>query len=267
MNYKRVTFGSLLCVAFLALVADPVAAQYNTPTERLIKDLNLKLLYIAIPITLLVEGILFYTVVKFRNNENPSPTEENRRLEITWTIATALILLFVGVASYGVMAEIITPQDAQPGDDDVSIHVEGYRWAWDFTYTEENVETTGTMVIPVNQQVHLNITSTDWIHAFHAPELGLKQDAVPGSPHALQFTAENEGEYTLYCAEYCGDGHSQMLGTIEVVSEEEYQQWLDENREDGGSGSDGGDGDDGSDGDNDDSGDENSSSVGSYATY
>jgi len=65
----------------------------------MIWDLNMNLLYIAVPITVLVEGILIYTVWKFRNNEDPLPTMENRRLEITWTIATAIILLVVGIAS------------------------------------------------------------------------------------------------------------------------------------------------------------------------
>ena len=238
MRLKRTVVALLLGIAFLALVADPVAAQqYETPTEQLIQELNSKLLYIAVPITILVEGILFYTVLKFRNNDAPSPTEENRRLEITWTVATALVLLFVGVASYGVMAEVTTPPDTAPQQDQVKIDVIAEKWVWNFEYPNEGAASTGTMVVPVDQEIYLNITSIDWIHAFHAPGLGLKQDAMPGESIPLTFTATQTGEYTLYCAEYCGAGHSKMLGTVKVVSQDEYQQWLQNNQASGGGGS------------------------------
>lgn len=238
MRPKRTATALLLCVAFLAMIASPVAAQdYSTPTERFIDQLNSKLLYIAVPITILVEGILFYAVVKFRNNDEPLPTEENRRLEITWTVATALVLLFVGVASYGVMAEITTPVDAEPQQDQVVVDVIAQKWVWNFEYPRENAASTATMVIPVDQEIYLNITSTDWLHSFHAPELGLKQDAFPGESTPLTFTATEQGEYTLYCAEYCGAGHSKMLGTVKVVSQQEYQQWLQQNQASGNVGS------------------------------
>ena len=240
MRFKRIAAASLLGIAFLALLADPVAAQpYQTPTERFIRELNSKLLYIAVPITVLVEGILFYAVLKFRNNDDPTPTEENRRLEITWTVATALVLLFVGVASYGVMAQITTPPSAAPPVEGEQVHVNviAEKWVWNFEYPQENVTTTTTMVIPVDQEIYLSITSTDWLHAFHAPALGLKQDARPGKKIPLVFEATETGEYTLYCAEYCGAGHSQMLGTVRVVSQQEYQNWLQQNQASGGGGS------------------------------
>ena len=112
--------GSIIIGALIAAVAmvDPVAAQASATIE-LIDELNLKLLYVAIPITLLVEGILIYAILRFRDNEDPKPTEENRRLEITWTIATAIILVFVGVASYGVLADeavTYTPDAEIQGD-------------------------------------------------------------------------------------------------------------------------------------------------------
>lgn len=239
MRFKRIAGALLLCIAFLGVIANPAAAQqYHTPTEQFIQQLNSKLLYIAVPITVLVEGILFYAVMKFRNNDDPSPTEENRRLEITWTVATALVLLFVGVASYGVMAQVTTPPSAEPQEDQVVVDVIAEKWVWNYEYPEENAAATNTMVIPVDQEIYLNVTSVDWLHAFHAPELGLKQDARPGKPIPLEFTPTEKGEYTLYCAEYCGAGHSKMLGTIKVVSQEEYQNWLAENQmsESGGNG-------------------------------
>ena len=246
METKRLALYALVGVSLLALLSQPVAAAYDSTAEALIRELNQKLLYVAIPITVLVELILFYTVLKFKDNEDPKPTEENRRLEITWTVATAIILVFVGVASYGVMAQLITVQgepipaaDASPpqidqAEDPVVVDVIAQRWFWTFEYPGENVSTSGTMVIPANRTVALNVTSRDWIHAVHVPELGLKQDAIPGQSHSLVFTATDPGEYQLYCAEYCGSGHSEMLGTVRVVSQEEYQQWLNEQSGGGG---------------------------------
>ncbi len=242
-------------LVLLAVLAEPVAAQ-SSVNERLISGLNQKLLYVAVPITVLVEGILIYTVYKFRNNENPSPTQENRRLEITWTVATAIILLFVGLASYQVLgstfiggATATNPDDAEvvglsqdypgakaPTDGDaVQVEIVAQKYLWNVYYPDANV--TGEqnrVVIPANQTVYLHVTSTDWLHAVHVPDLGLKQDAFPGQYNTIITKATEKGEYQLYCAEYCGVGHSQMLGTVEVVSQQEYEQYLQQQQQSGG---------------------------------
>ncbi|RBI61140.1 cytochrome c oxidase subunit II [halophilic archaeon] len=243
MDSKRPAFVALLGAALLALAVDPALAQgYDSATEELIQTLNTQLLYAAIPITVLVEGILIYTVWKYRNNEDPLPTKENRRLEITWTVATAIVLLFVGYASYGVMADpyvTTTQQDVESmSDDAVEIEVVGQRYSWRYTYTEQNITNrTTNVVVPTNRNIYFNVTSTDWLHSFHVPELGLKQDALPNQHNVIKTKINEEGTYQVYCAEYCGSGHSAMLSEIKVVSPQEYQQFLKEN---GGGGNAGG---------------------------
>ncbi|RLM59979.1 cytochrome c oxidase subunit II, partial [Halorubrum sp. Atlit-9R] len=136
MRKTRFALASLLSAVVMALVATPAAAQASASSE-LINQLNGKLLYVAIPITVLVEVILLYTVIKFRKSERALPTKENRRLEITWTIATAIILLFVGVASYGVLAnENITHQgnDIAMDEEPVVVHAEAFQWGWNMYY-------------------------------------------------------------------------------------------------------------------------------------
>ena len=225
--------GSIIIGALIAAVAmvDPVAAQASATIE-LIDELNLKLLYVAIPITLLVEGILIYAILRFRDNEDPKPTEENRRLEITWTIATAIILVFVGVASYGVLADeaVTYTPDAEIQGDVVVVEAEAYQWGWEMTYPDEEVSTGTEIVIPADRPVRFDITSRDVIHGFAVPELGLKQDAFPQQVNSLQTVAYEEGTYQGYCTEYCGVAHSQMYFTVEVVSEEEYESWLAEQK-------------------------------------
>jgi cytochrome c oxidase subunit 2 len=258
MSYKRAFGRALLGVGLLALLAEPVAAQTSL-NEQLISDLNQKLLYVAIPIAILVEAILIYTVVRFRdgNVEEAEPTQENRRLEITWTVATAIILLLVGFASYQVLGvtaiggvTAASNPDAQPAavtqeyegaigptadeQDAVQIEVIAQKYFWTYNYDNGSVSTTSTadepLVIPTDRPVYLHITSTDWLHALHVPDLGLKQDAFPGQFNTIKTVTYEEGTYQLYCAEYCGVGHSGMLGQVKVVSYDEYEAYLEDQR-------------------------------------
>jgi len=236
MSRKWLASGGLAVAALLLFAVEPVAA-YNSQTDALISGLNEKLLVVAIPITVLVEGILIYTVLKYRNADEAQPTQENRRLEVTWTIATAVILLFVGFSAFTVLGqESVTLQqenlpsqqeaaDSDPGDY-AYVHADAEAWAWNFDYPRHNVSSTNTLVIPANQDVYFNITSSDWLHAFHVPALGLKQDAVPGQHNGIMTKDAEVGTYQGYCAEYCGAGHSGMLFTVEVMSQEDYENWL-----------------------------------------
>ncbi|AQL41363.1 cytochrome c oxidase subunit II [Halorientalis sp. IM1011] len=324
MNRKRAGALALFGAVLGLLAVEPAAAQstYSSTTDAAIQGLNSNLIYVAVPITILVEGILIYTVWKYRKTEEAKPTQENRRLEITWTIATAIILLFVGVASYQVLGNPYVAAESQnelPGDAAEEIEVYGQKYNWNFVYrnvsvdgasatdvaltnasiegaTVENVtdegivisggsassatdgalesaslvngtvtagagnasqyenrtgetvtfsdvtvsgaavedatisdatiQSTNTMVMPNERNVRLNITSRDWLHSFHVPELGLKTDALPGQSNYLVTKAQSTGEYQLYCAEYCGVGHSGMLGSVDVRSQEDYDSWL-----------------------------------------
>ncbi|PSP36495.1 cytochrome c oxidase subunit II [Halobacteriales archaeon QH_10_70_21] len=238
--------GAALGVALLAVAADPALAQ--TKNADLITDLNQTLLYAAIPITVLVEAILIYAVVKFRNKEDPEPTRENRRLEITWTVATAVVLLFVGFASYQVLAveevgnpvpgdeERVEPtvsEDLEGAagpyeseDDAVEIELRAYRYGWEARYEGTEVTTNNEIRIPTDRPVYIHITSEDWLHMLSAPDLGLKQTAFPGEYNTIKTVAYEEGNHQFYCTEYCGVGHSQMNGEFIVTSGEDYDQWL-----------------------------------------
>ncbi|WP_122089136.1 cytochrome c oxidase subunit II [Halalkalicoccus subterraneus] len=242
---KRTRSLLVLCVGLFLFAVEPVAAQ-NSINDQLIGELNNVLLYAAIPITLLVQAVLIYAVFKFRNNDDPRPTQENRRLEITWTVATAIVLLFVGLASYQVMADpFITAQnDDVPGEDAVEIDVVAYNYGWDFIYQDEGIESTSSATIPTDTEIYFNVGASEeqnsYIHGFHVPDLGLKQDANPGQSNTVKTEVYEEGEYQGYCSKYCGVGHSSMYFTIDAVSEDEYQQWVQEQQSSGGSGNESG---------------------------
>lgn len=234
---QRASVVSALCVLF-ALATVPAVVAAGSVTEALISRLNRQLLYMAVPIAVLVEVILAYTVWRFHDNEDPLPTRENRQLEITWTVATALVLLFVGTASFHVLAHPMvasTPEnthgDYQPGDtpeDAVEVRVTAQQWNYSFEYPRANVTTREALVLPANRTVYVYVTSEDVIHSVHVPELGLKQDAFPGQYQLIRTELTGTGEYRLYCAELCGVGHAEMLSTVRVVEDEEFQAWLEE---------------------------------------
>ncbi|MBX0293811.1 cytochrome c oxidase subunit II [Halomicroarcula sp. F27] len=237
MTRRRVGLAALFGAALLALAVEPVAAQPSASTTvEQIWDLNMNLLYVAIPITVLVEGILIYTVWRFRKQDEPLPTMENRRLEITWTVATAIILLFVGVASYQVLANPYVTAEAEGAniqqENPEHIEIQAYRYGWSFYHNGSSFNETaqatssGTLRLPVDRNVNIRVTSRDWLHAFHVPSLGLKADAFPGQYNRLTTKPTETGTYQLYCAEYCGSGHSQMLGEVVVMPQDEYDQWV-----------------------------------------
>ncbi len=240
-------------VVALLLAADPVYAQ-SSLNDQLITDLNVTLLYAAIPIAILVEAILIYAIIKFRNNDEPKPTRENRRLEITWTVATAIVLLFVGFASYQVLAveEVGNPiaddpdrleptvsEDlegaagplAEEEGDAEEIEVRAFRYGWETRYDGGDVSVNDEIRIPADRPVYLHVVADDWLHMLHVPDLGLKQSAIPGEYNTIKTVAYEEGSYQFYCTEYCGVGHSQMNGEFVVMDPDEYDEWLEEQRE------------------------------------
>lgn len=228
--------GAFVGVVALTLAATPVAAAgAPSTTAQYIHGLADHLLWVAVPVTVLTEGILFYAIWRFRHTDEPTPTRERRRLEIGWTVATALILLFVGVSAYGVMAHpSVTPthQDAVSainGGNAVVINVTGSQWYWTFTYPQYNVTTRGSVVFPSRTQLVLRITSTDVIHSVFIPKLGIKKDAIPGQTNYELTTVSNDSvgkQYDLFCAEFCGVGHSNMRATVNVDTPQQFHQWI-----------------------------------------
>lgn len=110
----------------------------------------------------------------------------------------------------------------------VTVNVQGMQFAWLFEYPEADI-TTGTLHIPVDTKVQLDISAMDVIHSFWVPQFRLKQDAIPGQPTQLSFTANKIGTYPIVCAELCGSYHGTMRSEVIVESAEDYQAWLAKN--------------------------------------
>ncbi|WP_435124770.1 cytochrome c oxidase subunit II [Halobaculum sp. D14] len=243
MKGKRL--GTLFAALVGSLLFAGTAAAQPSSTAGLINELNVELLWVAVPVTIFVEAVLIYTVLKFKDADEAKPTKENRRLEVTWTIATAVILLFVGAASYGVLADpaVTHTKDMEIAPDENDVHVEAvaYQWNWRMNYPEHNItELTAeevnvkraqglegpTIVVPKGQQVYFTTTSEDVIHSMHVPKLGLKQDSIPGQRNTIMTTPLKTGVYQGYCAEYCGVGHSRMYFNVVVVTQDTYDTFI-----------------------------------------
>ena len=171
-----------------------------------------------------ITAVMIYFVIRYRRSRNPQPEDirDNWKLEVVWTVIPTIIALamfWVGWDSYTGLRNV--PDDA------VEVEVLGQMFSWIFVY-ENDKETENELVVPVNTPVKLNIESLDVLHSFFIPAFRVKADAVKGMPTYLWFQAEKEGAYDILCAEYCGTEHSYMTAELKVVSQEEYEEWLEQ---------------------------------------
>lgn len=177
--------------------------------------------WVSVFFVLLIVGLGVLFILKFRSSkhEAAAPGGHSTALEITWTVIPTILVAFMfyfGLTGYLDMRT--PPQDAQ------QIGVTGIKWAWSFTYP--NGHTDSVLHVPIDEPVQLTMTSEDVIHSFYVPAFRVKQDVVPGRYTHLWFTATQAGEHHVFCTEYCGTKHSEMLTKVVVHPPGEYEKWL-----------------------------------------
>ncbi len=153
--------------------------------------------------------------------------------ELTARVRTpwALELVVIGVLqtlflAFWVVGAIQYDRMMTPPDGAMRVYVTAKQWMWKFSYPGGR-SSLDVLTIPVHRDVVLVMTSRDVIHSFYVPAFRIKQDLVPGRYQTAWFRAERPGDYDLECAEFCGAGHSSMLGRVRVLSAEDYARWLD----------------------------------------
>ena len=196
-------------------------------------------------ITAFVLFLLLYVCVRYRASRNkiPSTTSHNTLIEVIWTIVPCLILIVMAVPSF----KVLYSQDEIPKAD-VTIKAIGYQWYWGYEYPDENIIFDSYMIdekdlkdnqprlltvdnavyVPVNKVVKVMITANDVLHAWALPSFGVKRDAIPGRINETWFRADRTGTFYGQCSELCGIKHAFMPITVHVVSEEDYNKWLEE---------------------------------------
>ena len=222
----------------------------GSPNANDINTLYVIVLIIAIFIFLLVEGVLIYSLIKFRRrrrDEAPAQIRGNTTLELGWTIGAAAILVVITVVTFIYLPGIKNPAASEPGglaDAQVqyaslsqskppgarpflTINVNGqqYIWRYDYPGPPGSLFSFYDMYVPIKTTVVLNITSSDVIHSWWVPTLGGKADAVPRHTNHTWFRIDKPGIYTGRCAELCGDNHADMRNRVIAVTPEQYQAW------------------------------------------
>jgi cytochrome c oxidase subunit 2 len=182
------------------------------------------LLAVAGFFTALIYILVIVFVVKYRRSKRPTAEQvpASLGLELTWSIVPLLIAMVIfvwGARVYWQMYD--TPAEAM----DSEIFVVGKQWMWKIHHPEGPREI-NALHVPVNRPVRLTMTSEDVIHSFFIPAFRIKQDVLPGRYVSMWFEPTQVGTFHLFCAEYCGTEHSGMVGSIIVMEEAQYQEWL-----------------------------------------
>ena len=177
-------------------------------------------------LAIVVFGIIFFSI-RYRHQRQTAAgltpgIAHNTKLEIIWSVIPAILVFIVFFWGFKVFMKMnIVPKDA------MEIKVTGQKWFWTFDYPE-GINTVNELVVPVNKPVKLLMSSRDVIHSFFVPDFRVKMDVLPNRYSITWFEATRPGEHDLFCTEFCGDGHSEMIGKVRVVSEREYAAWLEE---------------------------------------
>jgi len=220
-----------------------------TPIAREILTLHNGIMIACFVIFILVFSVMFYSLFAHRKSRGYEPAKfsHSTKLEILWTIIPALILVGFAWPSTGTL---IRMEDTT--DSDITIKVTAYQWKWHYEYMDSNgvgfystlstpgkqilnqepkgehylLEVDNPMVIPAKQKVRLLITSADVIHAWWIPQFGVKKDAIPGYVNEAWINVDGPGTYRGQCVELCGKDHGYMPVVTEVLSEQDFQTWM-----------------------------------------
>ena len=215
----------------------------QSPIARQLDNILVWLLVAAGVVFVLVQGAVIYMSWKFRVAEpdDPSqvyPDEEfpeqihgNTRLEIGWTILPTVIMAIVAFFTLGLLFQL-DDVTASPFEERQvqSVTVVGQQWWWEFQYHTDDdgipdIVTANELVLPIGEEVHLDVTSRDVIHSFWVPALNGKRDAVPGRTNPWTIEAGAAGRFPGECTEFCGLSHAFMETFVVGIPLEDWQEW------------------------------------------
>ena len=254
--YKLALGPVLILMSAVAMAAGGEVSQVNmspgvTAVGKEIYDLHMIIFWICTIIGVGVFGVMFYSIIYHRKSKGaiPATFHESTKVEIAWTVVPFFILIGMAVPATSTLLNIYDNDDA-----DMDILVTGYQWKWKYEYLSEdgenvsffsnlrtpqseiyNAEDKGEhyllevdepVVLPADTKVRFLVTANDVIHSWWVPELAVKRDAIPGFINEAWTRTSVEGIYRGQCAELCGKDHGFMPIVVNVVSKEEYAEWL-----------------------------------------
>lgn len=182
------------------------------------------ILWVATGVFVVVEAILIWSIVRFRERPNsplPKQTHGNNAIEIAWTIVPSVVLFAVLIGTIYTMFSL-----SQPAGPTINVKVVAHQWWWEFDYENAHVTTADELVVPTGAVIHVDLQSQNVIHSFWVPQLTGKTDVVPGHNNTTWFKADQTGYFRGQCTEFCGLQHANMEFYVKALSQDDYQTWL-----------------------------------------
>ena len=195
---------------------------YPEAINSVAKDVDL-LFYFIFALSVIVFVGLVVATVYFLIKPRQKPTKHlthSNTLEITWTVIPTILVMIIFFWGFKDYLRLQVPHSNA-----LEIKVTGKKWLWEFVYPN-GYTSVNELVIPEGRSIKLLMSAADVLHSFYVPNMRVKRDLIPNRYSALTLYSEKRGTYTIFCTEYCGDGHSIMLANLIVKGEDEYQEWI-----------------------------------------
>jgi cytochrome c oxidase subunit II len=215
-----------------------------TPVQARLEAFNNELTVIIGLITVFVLGLVLYVIVRFNHRRHPVPTRtsHNTVIEILWTVIPVLILVIIAIPSFKLMYYM----DRVPNPD-MTIKVTGHQWYWSYLYPDQGglafdsnlvqeadlkpgqprlLTVDNPLVVPVDTNIRVLITSNDVMHNWFVPSFGVQEYAIIGRLNESWFRVEHEGVYRGQCDQLCGVNHAFMPIEIKAVAKDAFKRWL-----------------------------------------
>lgn len=224
-----------------------------TPISRDAHDLHMLVLWIVTIVGIAVFAVIIYSLINHRKSKGAVAAQfhESTTIEVIWTIIPLVVLVLIAIPATKTLLKI---EDVS--NPDVTIKVTGWQWKWQYEYLDEGISFFSNLdaksnearqrnsgidvktvehyllnvdkpiVVPVGKKVRILTTSNDVIHSWWVPALGMKRDAIPGYINEFWARIEEPGTYRGQCAELCGKDHGFMPIVVKAVSDNEYENWV-----------------------------------------
>lgn len=232
-----------------ALANEPVNWSFGlqpavTSSAERIHDFHGLLMVIITGITVFVTLLLIFVVIRYNKHVSKTPSKVTHHvlLEIVWTVIPIVLLIVIAIPSFKVLY-----QNDRIAEPEMTLKITGYQWYWGYEYPDQDgiafdarmvatedlgpdqkrlLSTDNVVVLPVDTDISILVTSNDVIHAWAIPAFGVKIDTVPGRTNETWFRIEKPGTYYGQCSELCGKDHSFMPIEVHAVSKEEFKAWV-----------------------------------------
>jgi cytochrome c oxidase subunit 2 len=240
-SVRLILFIGLCCIAITAYASPGINMPYGVSTiSHEIYNLHMACFWVCCVIGTGTFGVLFYSMFSYRKSRGVTAANFHEHLwvEIMWTIIPTLILVALAIPATHVLKQIHNTDQS-----DLTIKITGYQWKWKYEYLDQgisffsNLATTQNQIngtearnewflLEVDTKIKLLVTADDVIHDWWVPELGVKQDAIPGFINENWVYITKPGTYRGQCAELCGLNHAFMPIVVHAVPKAEFAQWV-----------------------------------------